>query len=325
MIHEPRKAYHEPQVYRSSMDSMHQASGPTSLQVSRRAAKSLHDPLRCVHRVLSARVLRRYSALCFVLAMFTALPCALAHPDLDQALASAEEAEFDAALSSFERALDSGTLTRDELVTLLTERSLVLHALGQRGALAWDLANLALIEPGRDLGRRAPPELVEAFSRATARQGAAVSVSATCSPSSTGLQVSTTVTGLSDPSLARVKLRTRRADGAEIVHDASDVQIAVGPGESLSYSAELVGMGNVVLAQDGSAGDPKVCEVPNLDEPPVAVAGTDKRDGKSRKLWWWLGAAGVVAVTAVTVGLVVANGKDDSSDDTSVGRPMVMF
>lgn len=263
--------------------------------------------------------------LAFIAFTFAALPSARAHPDLDRAVASAQEAEFEVALAGFERALASGTLTRDELITLLTERSLVLHALGQRGGLAWDLAALALIAPGHDLGRRAPPELVDAFAQATARQGAAVTISASCTPASTGLQVSAEVTGLSDPSLARIKLRTQREQGAPVVHDASEVEVAVGEGEELSYSAELVGMGNVVLVRDGSEDSPKECEAPNLDEPPAGLAGTGRQDGKNRKLWWWVGAGGVAVITAVTIGLVVANNNDEPSNDTPVGRPMVTF
>ena len=202
-------------------------------------------------------------AFLLVASLCTAPSSARAHPELDKAVASAKEAEFDAALAGFEQALASGTLTRDELVVLLTERALVLHALGQRGALAWDLANLALIEPGHDLGRRAPPELVDAFAEATSRQGRAVEITASCEPSGAGLRVTAQVTGLSDPSLASVTLRTRREQGAETRHDVSEVEVAVTDDESLHYRAELVGMGNVVLAQDGTSGSPRSCGAPD--------------------------------------------------------------
>ncbi len=303
---------------------MYPASGRLPLQETRRAARSLNDT-PCLSGVLRALYVAVAVMLAMVAVLFTAPSTARAHGDLDQAIASAEEAEFEAALAGFKRALDSGTLTRDELVTLLSERSFVLHALRQRRALARDLATLAMIEPGHDLGRRAPPELVSAFQEATSRQGAAATIRASCAPSRTGLRVTTSVSGLSDPSLAQVKIRTRREQGTETANDASEVAVPAGPGESLAYSAELVGLGNVVLTRDGSASAPKMCELPDLGEPPVAVAGTAREDGKNRKLWWWLGAGSVVAITAVTVGLVVANKNDEPSGDTAVGRPIVSF
>lgn len=265
------------------------------------------------------------SSLAITASTFLAPPVVLAHPDLDKAIASAEEAEFEAALSGFERAIASGTLNRDELITLLAERALVLHALGQRGALAWDLATLALIEPGHDLGRRAPPELVSAFADAAARQGAAVKIRASCAPSGAGLNVTARVTGLSDPSLASVRIHTRQGRGDDIIHDGTEAEVSVPAGETLRFSAELVGLGQVVLAQDGSPEEPKLCESPTLGEPSAVAVGTTRQDGKSNKLWWWLGAGGVVAIAAVTVGVVVAKSGDDSSSDTSVGKPMVTF
>lgn len=301
---------------------MHLASGRPPLPL-RRATTSGSDSLR--ERAI-AQALRLTILLSVLLSVaLGSSATALAHPDLDQGVQSAEEADFDAALAAFERALDSGTLTRDELVVLLSERALVLHALGQKGALAWDLANLALIEPGRSLGRRAPPELVQAFAEATARQGATVTIHVACEPSSTGLRLTAEVKGLSDPSLGSVVIHTRKADASQVNHQAAEAEVSIGPGESLLYSAELVGMGKVVLANDGSPAAPKVCEAPNLNEQPVVAMGTDKQDGKNRKLWWWLGAGGVVAVTAVTVGIIVATNKDDPSNETSVGRPMVSF
>ncbi len=284
-----------------------------------RMARRMEGVLRAPHfRVALGLVV-------FVALNAAAFPRARAHPDLDQALASAQDAEFELALSGFERAIASGTLTRDELITLLAERALVLHALGQRGALAWDLATLALIEPGHNLGRRAPPELVNAFADATSRQGAAAAVRASCEPSSTGLRVTAKVTGLSDPSLASVKIRTRPDQSPETVNDASDVEVAVEPGESLGYSAELVGLGKVVLAQDGSTEKPKMCELPKLEKPSLVDARPDRKDGKSHKLWWWVGAGGAVVLGAVTVGIVLATQSDEQSEDTSVGRPMVSF
>src|SRR4051794_35753037 len=68
------------------------------------------------------------------------LPCgqAFAHPALDEAKRLVTELEFDAALASFQTAVDSGELTRDELLDLLSERTLVLHALHREPELVQD-------------------------------------------------------------------------------------------------------------------------------------------------------------------------------------------
>ena len=74
-----------------------------------------------------------------------------AHPDLDDAKRLAADLEFDAALASFDRALSSGKLTREELVQLLSERVLVLHALHRKDALVQDFVWLSALAPDRSL------------------------------------------------------------------------------------------------------------------------------------------------------------------------------
>ncbi len=265
------------------------------------------------------------SALAIMASTWVAPLTAFAHADLDKAIASAEDAEFEAALTSFERAIASGTLSREELITLLTERVLVLHALGQKAALVGDLATLALIEPGHHLGKRAPPALVNAFANATARQGAALDISASCAPSGGGMTVKAHVTGLSDPSLARVRIYTRRDPGEPVVHNGTEAEVFVPAGTTLRFSAEVVGLGDVVLASDGSMDSPSVCASPTTAAASGIALDSGPQDSKGHKRWWWIGAGGVVAITAITVGLVVANSGGDSSRDTSVGKPMVSF
>ncbi len=250
---------------------------------------------------------------------------ARAHAELDRAMEDSKNAEFDAALESFDRAIASGTLTRDELVLLLTERALVLHALRRPSDLTRDLARLALIAPEHELGTRAPPKLLKEFEGAVMRQGSAVTLTATCQQAPVGMRVSSVVTDLPDPSLASVRIRTRRANEPEVVHDASEAEVAITGTEPLRYSVELVGLGQVVLARVGSPDAPRMCGSTDAGEPLAATAGTERKDGKNHRLWWWIGAGGAVAIAAVTVGLVVASNGDSQASDTSVATPMVTF
>jgi hypothetical protein len=70
------------------------------------------------------------------------------------------EAEFEQALSVFDGLLAQGALSPDERKRLLSERSLVLFALGEEQELAKNLRALAEIAPDTRLSERAPPALL---------------------------------------------------------------------------------------------------------------------------------------------------------------------
>ncbi|HEX6244350.1 MAG TPA: hypothetical protein VFZ61_25710 [Polyangiales bacterium] len=79
---------------------------------------------------------------------------------LTQAEGLALDAEFEASLALFDRLIERGELDRAARVRLLSERSLVLFALGQEAELDRNLRALAQLSPDARLSERAPPALL---------------------------------------------------------------------------------------------------------------------------------------------------------------------
>ena len=86
-----------------------------------------------------------------------------AHPMLDRAVASYEEANFETALRTFDAAARNADLTVEELLELFEMRALVHHALGDEAAMRSDLRRLNAVRPSYQLGRLAPPPVRSAF------------------------------------------------------------------------------------------------------------------------------------------------------------------
>jgi len=93
-----------------------------------------------------------------------ALPASVrAHPMLDRAVASYEEANFETALRMFDAAARNADLSVEELLELFEMRALVHHALGDDTAMRSDLRRLNAVRPSYQLGRLAPPPVRAAF------------------------------------------------------------------------------------------------------------------------------------------------------------------
>src|SRR5687767_13926086 len=84
---------------------------------------------------------------------------ASAHPGLNEAKRLASDLEFEKSLTAFDGALASGTLTREELIVLLSERAFVFHALRRQEDLIKDFFWLSALAPDHRLDLRAPPDL----------------------------------------------------------------------------------------------------------------------------------------------------------------------
>lgn len=246
-----------------------------------------------------------------------------AHASLDEAIQYAEDADFDAAIASFDAAIASGELTRDELVLLLSERALVFHALGNDSALGRDLSLLAMLAPDRELGRAAPPPLVARWNELRASQGAALSVHGTCGPSPSGTEIAAQVEGLRDGELGQVFIHTRDASGEWVQKQAASVDIPSGD-DGVSYYIQILGPGGIALASQGSASAPLECAPLSDPAPMAAGVQVDASPRRSKKMWWWIGGAAVlVAAGSVTAAMLLT--RDDTSDRTSVSKPMVSF
>ncbi len=291
---------------------MNSAFGKASPSSTQRVPSTLHRMLRPALALLGW----------LVCSALVAPVVAYAHPALDAGIEQAQEADFDAALSSFEEAISSGELTRDELVQLLSERALVWHAVGNDNALGRDLSLLAMLAPDHELGRAAPPPLVARWHELRASQGAPLSVHGSCAPSAAGTQVSAQVEGLRDAELGQVFIRTRRADGEWVQKQAANVDISSGD-DGVEYYVQVRGPGGISLANDGSDDAPLVC-VPVHDGPAPVAAGPVDSPRRSKKVWWWVGGAALLVGAAAVTTVVMLN-RDDSSDRTSVSKPMVSF
>jgi hypothetical protein len=82
---------------------------------------------------------------------------------LERAVASYEEANFTAALRTFDAAARNADLSVEELLELFEMRALVHHALGDEAAMRADLRRLNAVRPSYELGRLAPPPVRDAF------------------------------------------------------------------------------------------------------------------------------------------------------------------
>ena len=88
---------------------------------------------------------------------------ARAHPMLDRAVASYEEANFETALRTFDAAARNADLSVEELLELFEMRALVHHALGDEASMRADLRRLNAVRPSYELGRLAPPPVRDVF------------------------------------------------------------------------------------------------------------------------------------------------------------------
>jgi len=97
------------------------------------------------------------SALCFVSTE------AKAHYLLDDAIASYEDADFRAALRTFNLAARDADLSVEELLLLFEMRALVHHAMGNETAMLRDLERVGALRPSHELSGLAPPPVRQAF------------------------------------------------------------------------------------------------------------------------------------------------------------------
>ncbi|MFT3925597.1 MAG: hypothetical protein QM778_23860 [Myxococcales bacterium] len=248
---------------------------------------------------------------------------ALAEPSLLELGHQASiDAEFDRALMLFDEALGDAALSRVELLTLLEERVLVLHALGKLGDLRRDLRALAALEPGRELGRRAPPTLVALFHQLRA-ETPALQLTLECTPSSDGYRIHASVLGAETFPDSRLRINYREAGGSYRSEESAEVALAH-PALPLSYFAEVLGMGQVVLLSEGSGEAPRVLVEQASPKSELArLPAKPTREASSEVPWWqrqrgWLigGSAAVVAASAVVLGVLLA--RDQNAQRTAV-------
>jgi len=250
----------------------------------------------------------------------TASPAPEAAPrsDAERARALLGEADFEGALAAANAAEAGSSLDRDSLVQLLETRVLIQAGLGRPGDVERDIARLAALAPERAAPPSFPPPVAQALSRA---QAAAVAIGVDAQVSTD--ELGATVTGAARADAAglvrTVRLSARVGDAAWQSSNTGTLTMQVAPGETLSYYAEAIGPGGVILATAGSEAEPltrtRAPALAIVPEPePVAPASDDT------PLFIGLGVGGGVLVLGVVI--VIAAVAGSSNDTTLVTLPM---
>ena len=276
---------------------------------------------------MTKRSTRRPVRLVWCLLLLTTLlvPAgALAHPLLDQGKRLAADLEFDAALSAFDKALASGTLSKDELVQLLAERALVLHALRRKDALVNDFVWLSALAPDFRLDLRAAPELTALWTSIRDQGRGPLRVALVQEPAGAGEVAARAELRGTVPEGARARLFLRREGERFAPLALPELHESGKAGTTLEVYAQALALGDVVVAQDGDADQPLRL---TLSQPTKgAASGSDEHQPSwARRHRGWLigGAALVVVAAAVVTGVLVAEARG-TSDQTNL-HPMVSF
>jgi len=235
-----------------------------------------------------------------------------ASPEVDEAVARYEGADFEGALEALARAEAGQGLDRAELLRLLATRALVDFALGRSEALDRDLVMLASLEPEYDLGRRAPPAVRQAFEAARGRVRGRLALRVDAAPAPGGLRVRAEVEGDAAGLVRATSISARRPGGPWRTAGGGTLDLAVTHGAVEAWAVAR-GPGGAPVATAGSAEAPLRLAAPAAERPRRRPSG-----GGNATLWIGIGVGAAVAAVATTVLVVVASGADE---DTLVGPP----
>jgi hypothetical protein len=253
---------------------------------------------------------------------------AYAHPDLDEGRRQAAELEFEPALAAFERALGSGGLTREELIELLAERALLLHALHRHNDLVEDFVWLSALDPDHRLDLRAPPDLTAIWTSVRDQGRGALKVSLAAHATEGGeLDAKASLSGTL-PQGVRARIVLRQPGGSWQTVDSSELREVL-PESGLELYAEALGLGHVVVAHDHGPDSPLRISAGDLALAPAAAEPLEEAQspGWARRHRNWLigGAAAVVAIVVVAAVVATQTGGDETHSDSTTLKPMVSF
>jgi hypothetical protein len=230
---------------------------------------------------------------------------------LDEARARYEEADFDSALAALARAERGSDLDADGVIELFRLRALVHLGMGDQDAMREDVRALILLRPGVELDETTPPEVREA---ADAIRGelAPLRVEATLEPTDEGARIDAAVSGDVAELVRAVRVHTRVAGGSWLT-GAPPVSLDVPGGAQLAYRAEAIGPGGAVIAEDGTAADPRTWS--------SSAAVSDDGGGSP---WVLIGIGGALAVGLGVVLAVVLTSGGSQNDNTQPTLPMAL-
>ncbi|MFW2387269.1 MAG: hypothetical protein ACN4G0_02975 [Polyangiales bacterium] len=257
---------------------------------------------------------------------------AKAHPLLDRAIASYEEADFETALRGFDAAARNADLIVGELLQLFEMRALVYHAMGNSNAMMKDLRRLAAVDPKYTLGRLAPPPVRKAYEDMLESNGGTLGVELVIEEKVIGgtpfvvARVAQAPKGLVDhvilrcriPPTERVVSRTAHGARAKMElpgsaqHDGCEATAETRRGTVL-FTASIAGTRPMIPQQ-------RVFELPKYE---AAQAPVDEPKAKKKKWPWIVAAAAVVVAGGVTAGVILS--QKSNQNQAPAGGVMVSW
>lgn len=265
---------------------------------------------------------------------------ARAHPLVDDAIVSYEDADFRAALRTFNLAARDADLAVEELLLLFEMRALVHHALGNGTAMRQDLERVAALRPGHRLSGLAPPPVRKAYVEMLEAHGGTLGVELVVEEKDfegkpfVVARVERVPTGLVHhialqcrvPPSGRAIARTVQGTRARIPlpdsgeHEGCNATAETRRGTVLfeasvegtsSAAAPLIEVKTPVIVGPSAAEprqSPAVVPMPEYKEPsdgPVAK--------KKKKKWPWIVAASALAVAGgVTAGVLISKSSNET-------------
>jgi hypothetical protein len=243
---------------------------------------------------------------------------ARAESALARGLTLANEAEFEAALAAFDDAIAHEQLSRSELVTLLTERVLLFHALVRPREQLDDLRYLAAIEPAFQFDARFPPAVLVQFHELTS-QTAPLELRPELTRERESVRIKAHLRGARSIPDAVVSIALRPFGGTWSIHQGDELHVPSAR-PSVDYYVEVTGLGHATLLQHGNAEQPIRELAPSSAPLERDDSQSSAPDGRRRRRW--IAAVAVSAVAAVALTLALTLPKDSAPTRL---RPMVEF
>lgn len=228
------------------------------------------------------------------------------------------EANFEAAEDTLNRALLASTLTTLDLVEIYRLRALINFASGDLGAAEKSLRALLSVDPEYTLDQEVAPPLQKTFRRLRRDMLGAMSLEHRATPMPDGVRVEFKVQNDPERIVKRIVHFHRQLGEEEWQKGEGSVLTApVGLGGTIEYYAVAYGPGSSELAHAGFFDDPaSASRSAGAYVPTEGGGGTPASSGP---IWPWIvGAAALVVATIVVVVLIAAS----SNPGTQLSPPM---
>ncbi len=237
---------------------------------------------------------------------------------VDEAVAAYEGGEFERADELLNQAMASATLSREQVVRILTHQVLVSRALGNEETLDAAALRLVSLEPDA-LSAQAPPDLEAHLAAARDRGQGLLRVEVVHQQRPDGVQVEARVVGDAGGLVRTIELGARTA-GPWSIDPVSTVFVEDARAAEVEVFARATGPGGSVLAHHGSEDAPEALVTPVPAAALVADPEPSDEDGGKGVLWGVLIGGGVLAVAAaVLIGVLVARSGPDDGEAGSLG------